>query len=706
MDSDVLRAILDELSHLVIPPSQLAFENDAELGCGGYGEVYLANLTKSSETPPEKVAVKQLRIVQSREVRRRIAIRLVRELKVWAAAKHPNILELVGFYLSENYGCAQLISTYIAHGNVKDYIKTCNPDLEVRLNLVKGITSGINHLHTRDPPICHGDLKPPNVLVNHNIEAVLCDFGLSTFINESGAPSGLTTSKSVKGSTRYMSPELLQEFGATHTLGSDMWAWACTVFEVVTDCQPYHTAVGDVGVIRSSVLGKPPGLVSMLDNISSDADATCHRALNALKDVIPKCWIYDSVKRPPSSEIMTQLFFQRDAKTPDAGSAPDQPLLIEPMDEASSSPTNTGGGSLAPFSFLSSLPRREMSTASPLSGVSSAIASRRASVSSSRSSEVHHQLHQPQARTPARAAATAPAAPVTPASAQTGESSEEEVIHALTQTMIGEAMYKYTRRVVGGGYGKKRHRRFFWMNPYTKTLYWSVGDPGSVSANESTPKTAYVESVKAIMELNPLPPALYHYSIVVSTPQREIKFTALNKERHDIWYTALKYLLDRPSSIPVNEPTNGPPSRPMASPHQRTFSSEDGNPGNLMTSPRSIHSTHSDSITPRAMRSQTRLTIQKAQKSPTPSVRSYRQGAGYGDDDDDYEAINPAGELSFELNDEGFKAMENVRACCDGEHDLGTRSRRPASRQHHRHNGPVGNLSRPQTPAERPPSLS
>jgi hypothetical protein len=32
-----------------------------------------------------------------------------------------------------------------------------------------------------------------------------------------------------------------------------------------------------------------------------------------------------------------------------------------------------------------------------------------------------------------------------------------------------------------------------------------------------------------------MPPGLYQYSIIVSTPQREMKFTAPSKERHDIW---------------------------------------------------------------------------------------------------------------------------------------------------------------------------
>ena len=47
---------------------------------------------------------------------------------------------------------------------------------------------------------------------------------------------------------------------------------------------------------------------------------------------------------------------------------------------------------------------------------------------------------------------------------------------------------------------------------------------------------AYLESVKSILDPNPRPPGLHQYSIVVSTAQGEIKFTAPTKERHDIWF--------------------------------------------------------------------------------------------------------------------------------------------------------------------------
>ena len=133
-----------------------------------------------------------------------------------------------------------------------------------------------------------------------------------------------------------------------------------------------------------------------------------------------------------------------------------------------------------------------------------------------------------------------------------GETTDPNIIHAITQTMIGEFLYKYPRKAIGKGYGDRRHKRFFWVHPYTKTLYWSSADPGSSSVTESSAKSgqydvhfgveplslfspAYIENVRSVLDPNPMPPGLHQYSVIVSTPTREMKFTAPTKERHDIW---------------------------------------------------------------------------------------------------------------------------------------------------------------------------
>lgn len=65
-------------------------------------------------------------------------------------------------------------------------------------------------------------------------------------------------------------------------------------------------------------------------------------------------------------------------------------------------------------------------------------------------------------------------------------SNDDGSVTALTRTMIGDWMWKYTRKVVGSGISENRHRRFFWIHPYTQTLYWSSQEPGSSFGHSST----------------------------------------------------------------------------------------------------------------------------------------------------------------------------------------------------------------------------
>jgi hypothetical protein len=45
----------------------------------------------------------------------------------------------------------------------------------------------------------------------------------------------------------------------------------------------------------------------------------------------------------------------------------------------------------------------------------------------------------------------------------------------------------------------------------------------------------FISSVRSIDDDNIQPPGLFRKSIVVSTPGRDIQFTAPDKERHDLW---------------------------------------------------------------------------------------------------------------------------------------------------------------------------
>jgi hypothetical protein len=90
-----------------------------------------------------------------------------------------------------------------------------------------------------------------------------------------------------------------------------------------------------------------------------------------------------------------------------------------------------------------------------------------------------------------------------------------------------------------------RHRRYFWVHPYTKTLYWSDQDPQTAGRSELKAKSVRIESVQVVQDDNPMPPGLHRKSLEVVTPGRRVRFTASTGQRHETWFNALNYLLLR-----------------------------------------------------------------------------------------------------------------------------------------------------------------
>ncbi|KIO21817.1 hypothetical protein M407DRAFT_28585 [Tulasnella calospora MUT 4182] len=300
-------ATLEELAHLLIPPERLRLVEGSELGSGNYGEVVLGTLDEHSPNPRD-VAVKRLKAVGTRGERVRLAKRLARELNIWAKIKHPNVVKLIGYYLDEKYESPLLISELMVNGNVLDYIERFKPDTEQRLSFVMGITAGLACLHNFDPPICHADLKPANVLIDLHMNAVLCDFGLASFVSGSGTSPGLVTSTTLKGSPRYMSPELLMEDDCAHSLESDVWAWGCTVFQVLTGYIPYAEAVGEAPFYLAIAQNKLPGDVALLlPSNSESADSDSALALRFLYSTLSQCWEFDPQKRPPICTLLSHI---------------------------------------------------------------------------------------------------------------------------------------------------------------------------------------------------------------------------------------------------------------------------------------------------------------------------------------------------------------------------------------------------------------
>ncbi|KAK9484784.1 meiotic cell cortex C-terminal pleckstrin homology-domain-containing protein [Lipomyces starkeyi] len=122
------------------------------------------------------------------------------------------------------------------------------------------------------------------------------------------------------------------------------------------------------------------------------------------------------------------------------------------------------------------------------------------------------------------------------------------LMQAITQTMIGEYLWKYTRRKGRQTLSENRHKRYFWVHPYTRTLYWSDKNP--LVGGEIKAKSAPIEGVRVVHDDNPFPPGLYHKSLVILTPSRTLQITCLTQERHETWFSSLSFLLLRTNIIP------------------------------------------------------------------------------------------------------------------------------------------------------------
>ncbi|KAF9062118.1 kinase-like protein [Rhodocollybia butyracea] len=228
--------------------------------------------------------------------RSRIRKQFLHEALVWRQLKHPNVLPLLGvstdvFLPSESF-C--LISPWMSNGDIVAYLKK-KPDHSVFLALSE-IASGLYYLHSRDPPIIHGDIRGGNILVDDNSHCCLADFGLALVATESQPWSvASSTGNSGKGATRWMAPECLNPKPASLSNTSrDVYALGCTIVEILTQKMPFPE-YKDLAVIFRVLEGERP------------PRPDSNWCTEILWSLTTRCWAQRSEDRPSIKEVYADL---------------------------------------------------------------------------------------------------------------------------------------------------------------------------------------------------------------------------------------------------------------------------------------------------------------------------------------------------------------------------------------------------------------
>ncbi|PVF94190.1 kinase-like protein [Serendipita vermifera] len=258
---------------------------------GGYSTVY------HSSWKGNLVAVKVLCPVGSLKSMKR---KIMREGAIWSKLNHPNILPLLG-YVDDDVGFqpfGAFVSPWCEYGNSEDYLfaRGDSMSLEERLELLCAVTEGALYLHSHDPPIVHGDIKPANILIDQYGIPKLSDFGLAcVFLSDGG--TGLTTTTAHTGTERYLAPELVDSDVCRPTCESDVYAMGCVGLRFIFLVNPYHHR-------RSNLHGR-----IIRDILNGDPPATFHEDMDTnykpFSVILQQCWHKVPSKRPH----MANFFF-------------------------------------------------------------------------------------------------------------------------------------------------------------------------------------------------------------------------------------------------------------------------------------------------------------------------------------------------------------------------------------------------------------
>ncbi|RCK79869.1 MAG: serine/threonine protein kinase [Candidatus Ozemobacter sibiricus] len=154
--------------------------------------------------------------------------RFIKEGEVLASLRHPAIARI---YALEKDGNIPFLITEFVEGRsmaaMKDELRR---DLPALFRAFEQLLDGVQECHLRQ--VIHRDLKPSNLLISHDGQLKIVDFGLAKTREK------LTKPGVILGTPTYMSPEQCQ--GLPLTEASDIYSIGVIFWEFLTGKPPFE----------------------------------------------------------------------------------------------------------------------------------------------------------------------------------------------------------------------------------------------------------------------------------------------------------------------------------------------------------------------------------------------------------------------------------------------------------------------------------
>jgi serine/threonine protein kinase len=195
------------------------------LGKGGMGAVFLAH----DLTLEREVAIKVLPpdVAQDDQVVRRFQ----QEAKTAAGLDHPNIIPI--YRVESEGGLYYIVMKYISGTSLEDLLERKEglsiPEIQ---RILWEAACALGHAHQRS--VVHRDVKPANIMFDHDARAMLTDFGISKALQ---AATGFTATGMIIGTPHYMAPE--QAKGASVDGRADQYSLGIVGYRMLTGELPF-----------------------------------------------------------------------------------------------------------------------------------------------------------------------------------------------------------------------------------------------------------------------------------------------------------------------------------------------------------------------------------------------------------------------------------------------------------------------------------
>src|SRR5215471_11641043 len=143
------------------------------------------------------------------------------EARMLARLVHPHIVRTLDFGVED--GIPFLVMEYAPNGTLRQhYPKGTRVPIDAIVSYVKQVAQALHYIHQQK--LIHRDIKPENMVLGHNNEVLLSDFGVAIILQSTRSQPTMEAA----GTVAYMAPEQLR---GKPRPASDQYALAAVVYE-------------------------------------------------------------------------------------------------------------------------------------------------------------------------------------------------------------------------------------------------------------------------------------------------------------------------------------------------------------------------------------------------------------------------------------------------------------------------------------------